>query len=109
MMRYCLVLALGLVWTGSASASNWADALFDDLSRDFGTVPRGPTLVHPFRLVNKTNGPITISSVRVSCGCTSAHALQNTLAPGQAWEFRRLPESRGHLFLPGDGWAPPAG
>ena len=52
--RFSLVVLLGLCTAGSASAS-WADALFDELSRDFGSVPRGPTLTHPFRLVNKTN------------------------------------------------------
>jgi Protein of unknown function (DUF1573) len=83
MFRYSLVLALGLACAGTASASTWADSLFDDLSRDFGTVPKGPTLTYPFRLVNKTKGPVHISNVRVSCGCTTARALQNDLAPGQ--------------------------
>jgi hypothetical protein len=57
--------------------------MFDELSRDFGTVPRGPTLIHPFRLVNKTGATVHIRSVRVSCGCTTATASQTTLAPGQ--------------------------
>src|ERR1700676_2092471 len=83
MLRYSLVLALGLALPGPASASNWADSMFDEVSRDFGSVPRGPTLTHPFRIVNKTSAPVHISSVRVSCGCTSAQALQTTLAPGQ--------------------------
>jgi hypothetical protein len=83
MVRYSLVLALGLALSGTASASNWADSMFDELSRDFGSVPRGPTLTHPFRIVNKTGTQVHISSVRVSCGCTSAQALKTTLAPGQ--------------------------
>jgi hypothetical protein len=83
MLRYSLVLVLGLACADTASASTWADSLFDELSRDFGTVPKGPTLSHPFRLVNKTNGPVHISNVRVSCGCTSARAMQADLAPGQ--------------------------
>ncbi|HYT91447.1 MAG TPA: DUF1573 domain-containing protein [Gemmataceae bacterium] len=82
MFRYSLVVLLGLCATGPASAS-WADSLFDELSRDFGSVPRGPTLTHSFRLVNKTGAHVHISNVRVSCGCTSAHALQTDLAPGQ--------------------------
>lgn len=83
MLRYSLVLVLGLAFTGTASASTWADSLFDELSRDFGTVPKGPMLTHPFRLVNKTKQTIHISNVRVSCGCTTARALQSELAPGQ--------------------------
>ena len=64
MFRYSLVVLLGLCATAPVSAS-WADSLFDELSRDFGSVPRGPTLTHPFRLVNKTGGHVHIASVRV--------------------------------------------
>jgi len=57
--------------------------MFDELSRDFGSVPRGQILMHPFRVVNNTQQPVHISNVRVSCGCTSARALQPWLQPGQ--------------------------
>jgi hypothetical protein len=82
MLRYSLVwvVLLGAATPGWAS---WADDLFDELSRDFGPVPHGHVASHPFRLVNRTGKTVHISSVRVSCGCTSAQALQDTLAPGQ--------------------------
>jgi hypothetical protein len=57
--------------------------MFDELSKDFGSVPRGPTLVHHFRVVNNTKGPVSISNVRVSCGCVSASALKTSLNPGE--------------------------
>jgi len=76
-------MVLGLMFTGTAAASNWADSLFDEHSRDFGVVPRGPAVTYPFRIVNNTNAPVQITNVRVSCGCTSARALQSNLAPGQ--------------------------
>jgi hypothetical protein len=82
MYRYSLVCVIGLCATAPAFAS-WADGMFEEMNRDFGSVPRGPTLTHPFRLVNNTNMPVHIAGVRVSCGCTSARALQNDLAPGQ--------------------------
>jgi hypothetical protein len=82
MLRFSLVVLLGLATAGTASAS-WADALFDELSRDFGSVPRGPTLSHHFRFVNKTGGRVHIASVRVSCGCVTAQPLHYHLAPGQ--------------------------
>ena len=81
--RYCLASLLALGSAGIASADTWADKMFDELSRDFGSVPRGPTLQHPFRLVNNTGRTVRIVGVRVSCGCTQARALQSTLAPGQ--------------------------
>jgi hypothetical protein len=82
MLRLSLACLGLLALTGSARAS-WADALFDELSRDFGSVPRGQILVHPFRLVNTTGQTVRIAKVRVSCGCTSAKVLQSVLAPGQ--------------------------
>jgi hypothetical protein len=57
--------------------------MFTELSKDFGSVPRGPTLSHPFRLVNSTGRVVTIANVRVSCGCTTATALKTTLNPGE--------------------------
>jgi hypothetical protein len=83
MFRYSLVLLAGLGMVGPAVAGTWADALFEELSKDFGSVPRGPTLQHPFRVKNNTNGVVTISNVRVSCGCTTAHALKTQLNPGE--------------------------
>src|SRR6266852_8300774 len=83
MFRYSLVIVLSLWSASAASAASWAEALFDELSKDFGSVPRGPTLSHPFRLVNNTKSAVTIASVRVSCGCLSASALKTTLQPGE--------------------------
>ncbi len=83
MLRYSLVLLAGFWVAGSATASTWADGLFDELSKDFGSVPRGPTLRHQFRVVNKTKQPVNISSVGVSCGCVTATALKTYLSPGE--------------------------
>ena len=83
MLRFSFVVLAGLSLTGSVSAASWADRLFDELSKDFGSVPRGPALVHQFRLVNNTKSTVNISNIRVSCGCVSAQALKTTLAPGE--------------------------
>jgi hypothetical protein len=40
-------------------------------------------LTHSFRVTNNTRGPVHIAGVRVSCGCVSAAALQDTLNPGE--------------------------
>jgi hypothetical protein len=83
MFRYSLVLVAGFWVAGSAGAATWADGLFDGLSKDFGSVPRGPTLTHHFRVVNKTRQPVSIFNVRVSCGCVTASALKTYLNPGE--------------------------
>lgn len=83
MLRYTLVLLAGFWATGSAGAATWADGMFDELTKDFGSVPRGPTLTHHFRVRNTTRVPVNISGVRVSCGCVSASALRTYLRPGE--------------------------
>jgi hypothetical protein len=84
MLRYSLVLVVTLGVAGTAGAATWADALFDELSKDFGSVPRGPTLKHDFKVKNNTKQTVTISSLRVSCGCVAAAAKTNTLQPGES-------------------------
>jgi len=83
MFRYSIVLFLGLAMASTSTAASWADGMFDELSKDFGSVPRGPTLTYPFRVKNNTKGPVNISSVSVSCGCTNAQALKTYLQPGE--------------------------
>jgi hypothetical protein len=82
MVRNCLVGLVLLVASAQARATP-AEAMFDELSRDFGSVPHGQVLVHPFRLVNNTGSTVRITGIRVSCGCTSARAITSVLAPGQ--------------------------
>ncbi len=83
MLRYSLVLLGSCLAAGPAAAASWADALFDELSKDFGSVPRGPTLTHPFRVRNNTDRPVNIAGLRVSCGCVTATVRQNYLKPGE--------------------------
>jgi hypothetical protein len=84
MFRFSLAAAAALVLSAPAPAATWAEGLFEELARDFGSVPRGPMLTHPYRLTNSTRQTVRITSVRVSCGCTSATAMQGVLAPGQS-------------------------
>jgi hypothetical protein len=83
MLRYSLVLLGSCLAAGPAAAATWADALFEELSKDFGSVPRGPTLTHPFRVRNNTDRPVNIAGVRVSCGCVTATVRQSYLKPGE--------------------------
>lgn len=84
MFRYSLVIVVSIWSADAASAVTWAEGFFEELGKDFGSVPRGPTLNHPFRLTNQTGQPVHIANVRVSCGCVSASALRDDLAPGQS-------------------------
>lgn len=82
MFRTSLVFLATLAAVSPASAS-WADLMFQELSKDFGSVPRGPTLQHAFHLKNNTADVVHIANVRVSCGCVNASALKYSLQPGE--------------------------
>lgn len=84
MARYSFVLLVGLCAGGTAAASSWADGMFTELSKDFGSVPRGPTLHHSFTFTNNTREHVHIASVRVSCGCVTAAAPEADIPPGKA-------------------------
>jgi len=83
MRRFVLIVVAGLCVCGQAAAG-WAEALFQERSRDFGSVPHGPTVQHSFKVTNNTKQVVQIANVRVSCGCVSAHAVQNVLQPGES-------------------------
>jgi hypothetical protein len=84
MRRFCFVLLAGLLSSGPALAGSWAEGMFEEFSKDFGSVPRGQLLSHPFTVKNNTGRTVTISGVRVSCNlCTSATALTGQLQPGE--------------------------
>src|SRR5262249_23685675 len=87
MLRYGLVVLAALWTAGPAWSATWADALFEEFSKDFGSVPRGPMLSHSFRVVNNTRGPVNIANIRVSCGCVSATALKAHLEPGESTQI----------------------
>jgi hypothetical protein len=97
MLRYFVALAAGFCLAGPLWAGSWADAMFTEVSKDFGSVPRGPTLVHHFGLTNNTGSPVHISGVRVSCGCVSAAALATYLAPGQSTAVQAYMDTRRFL------------
>jgi hypothetical protein len=84
MFRHCFVLLAALLSAAPALAGSWADGLFEEFNKDFGSVPHGQVLTHPFAVKNTTGQVVTISNVRASCGlCTSATALKGQLRPGE--------------------------
>ena len=83
MWRYTFVLATGLIAASVAPAATWADSMFDSLNKDFGSVTRGQTQKHRFRVKNNTKGNVQIASLRVSCGCVTAKAGSGFLRPGE--------------------------
>jgi hypothetical protein len=83
MVRYSVVVLAGLWAASSAVSATWADRLFEEMTKDFGSVPRGPALTHPFRVVNNTSNVVHIANIRVSCGCVTATPTRTYLNPGE--------------------------
>ena len=79
--RSLFVLTMLLASAANAFA-DFPDGIVEEKQYDFGTVPRGQGLVHYFRVVNPTKAPITITNVRVSCGCVTARAMDTTIPAG---------------------------
>lgn len=84
MFRFNLLLVAFLGVASQAHAQSKSEGMFDELTFDFGSVPRGQVVTHPFRIVNNTKQAVHISAVRVTCLiCSSARALKTYLQPGE--------------------------
>jgi hypothetical protein len=65
-----------------ADPNDWAKAMFDSTSHDFGIVARGAEVVHRFRVKNLYKEDVQISTVTTSCGCTAPQFDQTPVKSG---------------------------
>lgn len=96
MRRLTLILLLtglcGQVW---AQMSNGVK--FDKISHDFGDLKEEiGTATVLFQYTNVSNGPLYISKVETSCGCTKPEYTKDTLKPGERGFVKAIYETRGH-------------
>lgn len=56
---------------------------FNETSHDFGEVQEGTKAVHEFVFKNIGDGPLIISNVRASCGCTTPFWTKEPVLPGK--------------------------
>jgi hypothetical protein len=59
----------------------------DGVEHDFGALPAGRPRTHVFRFVNQTSAPLTVETVRTTCGCTAARYTETPVAPGETGEI----------------------
>lgn len=83
-MTRAMLLGVGAVVGAVAPVQAGATEYFAETTKDFGTTPRGPVLVHYFVVKNTSGQPVTLGTPRVSCGCTSAAVVKSQLAPGES-------------------------
>lgn len=79
-----------LVWSAlsvlvlSTTPNPSGNAVFEELSKDFGAVPKGTILTHQFKLTNNLPQPLHVSGLRTSCVCSTASILRHDLQPGES-------------------------
>lgn len=79
-----LVILAWLAQSAPAQNSAWANKLFGGaMSHDFGAVARGAQLKHTFTMTNIYKVPLTITDIRVTCGCLTATPTTKTLQPNE--------------------------
>ncbi len=65
--------------TREASATDWAKAMFDHTTHDFGMVPRGSEAKHHFTFENLYLEDAHIKSISSSCQCTDVEVTEPSL------------------------------
>jgi hypothetical protein len=98
--KRAISVVVGLVLVFAASpllAEDWAKAMFDATSYDFGTVARGAKVEHRFKIENVYEEDIHIASVSSSCGCTTPQISKRVLKKWDTTELVAIIDTRNHL------------
>ena len=83
MKTSCIPLTgiISLLWIATAVAA--PQTAIDQPTFDFGSIHQGTKLEHVFTIRNKGDAPLTIKSVRPSCGCTATSITTSVIPPGK--------------------------
>ena len=76
------VFALLALWAGPVAAS--PEIAVAKPTYDFGSITQGKKVEHQFVITNKGDSPLTIKSVRPSCGCTAVSTTTSVILPGKS-------------------------
>jgi hypothetical protein len=83
----CVCFAM-ICWLAGAAAEaqDWATAMFDHISHDFGTVAKAAKVEHHFPLKNDSGYDVHIANVQSSCSCTQPELTKQWVRKGEAAE-----------------------
>lgn len=87
--KLVLIFVSILLATGGMLAQNNAQIKADELIYNFGTIGEsdGPAS-HVFTIRNTGNGPLVITRITASCGCTQPEWSKEPIAPGKTGEVK---------------------
>ena len=87
--KLVFILAGILFAISSISAQNNARISADELIYNFGTIGESDGLAsHIFTIKNTGNGPLVITRITASCGCTQPEWTKAPIAPGKTGEVK---------------------
>ncbi|GAA6472822.1 DUF1573 domain-containing protein [Parabacteroides merdae] len=87
--KLVFILASILFAISSISAQNNARISADELIYNFGTIGESDGLAsHIFTIKNTGNGPLVITRITASCGCTQPEWTKEPIAPGKTGEVK---------------------
>ena len=78
-----LVLAVGIGLV-SARVGKWpGELLLSESEFDFGSIPNSASVTHVLKVRNAGRGPLEITGISTSCGCTTATVADENLPAGE--------------------------
>mgnify|MGYP000772110599 CR=1 FL=1 len=87
--KLVFILAGILFVISGISAQNNAQISADELIYNFGTIGESDGLAsHIFKIKNTGNGPLVITRITASCGCTQPEWTKEPIAPGKIGEVK---------------------
>jgi hypothetical protein len=84
-----------LSWTPAAKAQDWAKAMLNEASHDFGVVATGAKVEHRFIVENIYEEDADIESVTSSCGCSIPQVNRKHLKTWEKAEILVILDTRG--------------
>ena len=90
MKRLSFILCSILFFAVHMAAQNGAQISADELTYNFGTIAEADGLAsHTFEIKNTGDGPLVITRVTASCGCTQPEWTKEPVAPGKTGNVKK--------------------
>ncbi|MEO0473926.1 MAG: DUF1573 domain-containing protein, partial [Bacteroidota bacterium] len=82
----CLTLFGGLL--SMANAQEDRKIKFEKTTHEFGSLDKGDPAEYTFQFTNVSGGPVKLSRVKASCGCTTPSYSKDEIAAGDQGEIK---------------------
>jgi hypothetical protein len=87
-LRLLVFILLGTLWSLNVQAQDDAQINFEKTTHEFGQLEKGAPAEFAFSFTNTSDGPVTLTRVKASCGCTTPSWTREPVAPGETGEIK---------------------